>query len=85
MNIVQVRSLSLFLYLFVHCFCVYMGRMKNNRHFGYPETKITDFKISGTRLGTTLHHCRLVLEMETEPGTKSRFHYYLCLQATTAR
>ena len=38
-------------------------------NFGYPETKITDFKISGTRLGTTLHHCRLILETETEPGT----------------
>ena len=33
----------------------------------------------GTRLGTTFHHCRLILEMETEPGTKSRFHY-LCPQ-----
>ena len=40
--------------------------------------KITDFKISGTRLGTILHHCRLILETETEPGTKIRFHY-LCL------
>ena len=52
--------------------------MKNNRHFGYPEKKITNFKILGTRLETTLHHCRLILETETEPGTKSRFHY-LCL------
>ena len=55
--------------------------MKNNRHIGYPETKITDFKISGTRLGTTLRHCRLILETETEPGTKSRFHY-LCFKVT---
>ena len=47
----------------------------NNRHFGYPETKITDFKISGTRLGTTLRYCRLILETETEPGMKSRSHY----------
>ena len=39
--------------------------------------KITDFKILGTRLGTTLHHYRLILEMETELETKSRFHY-LC-------
>ena len=53
----------------------------NNRHFGYPETKITDFKISGTRLGTTLRYCRLILETETEPGTKSCFHY-LCPAAT---
>ena len=48
----------------------FSGRMKNNRHFGYPETKITDFKISGTRLGTTLHHCRLILEMKTEPVSR---------------
>ena len=27
----------------------------------------------------TFCHCRLILEMETEPGTKSRFHY-LCLE-----
>ena len=59
---------------------LFSGRMKNNRHFGYPKTKITDFKISGTHLGTTLHHCRLILETEKEPGTKSRFHY-LCPQA----
>ena len=57
----------------------FSGRTKNNRHLGYSETKLTDFKISGTRLGTTLCHCRLILETETEPGTKSRFHY-LCLQ-----
>ena len=50
----------------------------NNRHFGYPETKINDFEISGTRLGTTLRHCRLILETDTEPGTKSRFHYLCC-------
>ena len=56
----------------------FSGRKKNNRHFGYPETKITYFKILGTRLGTTLHHCRLILETEMEPGTKSCFHY-LCL------
>ena len=56
---------------------LFSGRMKNNRHFGYPETKITDFKILGTRLGTTLHHCRLILETKTESGTKSRFQY-LC-------
>ena len=56
---------------------LFLGRTKNNRHFGYPETKITDFKISGTRLGTTLHHCCLILETETEPGMKSCFHY-LC-------
>ena len=56
---------------------LFLGRTKNNRHFGYPETKITDFKISGTGLGTNLHHCRLILETETEPGTKSSFHY-LC-------
>ena len=54
---------------------LFLGRTKNNRHFRYPETKITDFKISGTRLGTNLRHCRLILETETEPGTKSRFHY----------
>ena len=58
---------------------LFLGRTKNNRHFGYLETKITDFKILGTRLGTTLRHCRLILETETEPGTKSCFHY-LCLQ-----
>ena len=58
----------------------FSGRTKNNWHFGYLETKITDFKISVTRLGTTLHHCRLILETEMEPGTKSRFHY-LCFQA----
>ena len=40
--------------------------MKNNRHFR-------------TRLGTTLGHCRLILETETEPGTKSCVHY-LCPQ-----
>ena len=57
---------------------LFSGRTKNNRHFRYPETKITDFKISGTRLGTTLRLGRLILETETEPGTKSRFHY-LCL------
>ena len=45
------------------------------RHFGYPEMKITDFKILGTNLGTTLRLCRLILETETEPGMKSRFHY----------
>ena len=39
--------------------------------------KITDLKISGTWLGTTLRYCRLILETETEPGMKSRFHY-LC-------
>ena len=42
--------------------------------------KITNFKILRTRLGTTLHHCRLILETETEPGTKSRFQY-LCPEA----
>ena len=57
---------------------LFSGRTKNNQHFGYPGTKITDFKISGNRLGTTLRHCRLILEMEMELGTKSRFHY-LCL------
>ena len=56
---------------------LFSGGTKNNRHFGYPETKITNFKISGTRLGTTLRYCRLILETETEPGMKSRFHY-LC-------
>ena len=56
---------------------LFSGRTNNNRHFGFPETKITDFKLLGTRLGTTLHHCRLILEMETESGTKSRFQY-LC-------
>ena len=56
---------------------LFSGRTKNNRHFWYPETKITDFKILGTRLGTTLRNCRLVLETEMEPRTKSRFHY-LC-------
>ena len=56
---------------------LFWGRTKNNRHFGYPETKITDFKISGTRLGTTLPHCCLILETETEPGKKSCLHY-LC-------
>ena len=50
----------------------------NNRHFGYLETKITNFKILGTHLGTTLGHCRLILETETEPGTKSCFHYLCC-------
>ena len=54
---------------------LFSGRTKNNRHFGYPETKITNFKISGTRLGTTLHLCHIILETETEPGTKSRFQY----------
>ena len=62
---------------------LFVGRTKNNRHFGYPETKITDFKISGTCLGTTLYHCRLILETETVPGTKSRFHY-LCFQVLKA-
>ena len=62
---------------------IFSGRTKNNRHFGYPETIITDFKISGTRLGTTLRYCRLIFETETEPGTKSRFHY-LCLQVSEA-
>ena len=51
----------------------------NNRHFRYPETNITGFKLSGTRLRTTLHHCRLILETETESGTKSRFQY-LCIK-----
>ena len=60
---------------------LFSGRTKNNRDFGYPEMKITDFKLSGTRLGTTLHHCCLILEMEMESGTKSRFHY-LCLEVT---
>ena len=60
---------------------LFSGRTKNNRHFGYPEMKITDFKISGTRLGMTLHHCRLILETETEPGKKSSFHY-LCIKAS---
>ena len=58
---------------------LFLGRTKNNRHFGYPETKITDFKISGACLGTTLRYCRLILETETETGTKSRFHY-LCMR-----
>ena len=35
----------------------------------------------GTRKETTFYHCRLILETETEPGTKSRFHY-LCLSGT---
>ena len=60
---------------------LFSGRAKNNRHFRYPETKITNFKISGTRLGMTLYHCRLILETETEPGTKSRFHYLCSLVA----
>ena len=51
--------------------------MKNKRHFGYPETKITELKLSGTRLGMTLYHCHLILETETESGMKSRYHY-LC-------
>ena len=57
---------------------LFSGKTKKNRHFGYPETKITDFKISGTRLGTTLRNCRLILETKTEPGTKSCFHYLCC-------
>ena len=58
---------------------LFSGRTKNNQHFGYPETKISDFKILGTHLETTLRNCRLILKTETEPGTKSRFHY-LCTQ-----
>ena len=34
----------------------------------------------GTRKEMTFHHCRLILETETESETKSRFHY-LCLKA----
>ena len=37
---------------------LFSGKTKNNRHFGYPETKITDFKFSVTRLGTTFYNCR---------------------------
>ena len=32
----------------------------------------------------TLHHCRLILETETESGTKSCFHY-LCLNVWQER
>ena len=35
-------------------------------------------QILGTRLGTTFHNCRLFLETETDPGTKSCFQY-LCV------
>ena len=59
---------------------LFSGGTKNNRHFRYPKMKITNFKLSGTRLGMTLHHCHLMLETETESGTKSRFQY-LCLDA----
>ena len=39
---------------------------KNNRQFGYPETKITDFK-------TNLHHCRLILENGEGIGNEKSF------------
>ena len=56
---------------------------------GYPYCRLIiscqnfskNENISDTRLGTTLHHCRLILETEMESGTKSRFHY-LCPQVT---
>ena len=40
--------------------------------------RLRGFYISGTRKETTFYHCRLILETETEPGTKSRFHYLCC-------
>ena len=49
--------------------------VKNNRQVRYPETKITDFKMSGTRFGTSHHHGRLFLEMGTKQEWKCRFHY----------
>ena len=64
--------------------CRIVPKNENIQHFGYPETKITDYKISGTRLETTLRYCRLILETETEPGTKSHFHY-LCLEGTLSQ
>ena len=42
------------------------------------KRKETNFYFSGTQKETTFHHCRLILETETEPGTKSYFHY-LCI------
>ena len=41
-------------------------RTKNNRQVGYPETKITDFEMSGTRFGKFYHHGRLILETGTK-------------------
>ena len=38
------------------------------------KRKETTFIFSGTQKETTFYHCRLLLETETEPGTKSRFH-----------
>ena len=62
---------------------LFSGKTKNNRHFGYPETKVTDFKFLSTRLGTTFHNCCLFLEKETDLGTKGRFQY-LCIKETVA-
>ena len=42
--------------------------------------KRNDFYFSGTRKEMTFYHCSLILETETEPGTKSCFHY-LCSKA----
>ena len=59
---------------------LFLARTKNNRHFRFPEMKITDFKFSGTHLGTNFNHCRFILKTDKVPGTKSRLHY-LCLES----
>ena len=43
------------------------------------DVKNVSFRNNRKRKETTFYHCRLLLETETEPGTKSRFHY-LCLE-----
>ena len=50
----------------------------------YPSIlgkKNVSFWNNRKRKETTFYHCRLLLETETEPGTKSRFHY-LCIKGS---